>query len=82
MVRMQNSIETTATVEADRHLLLDTDIPAPVSKRVRVIVMLDEDIDEGQWLSSVSQNDVFTFLDDESEDIYSPEDGSPIEDEV
>jgi hypothetical protein len=79
---MQNSIETTATIEADRHLLLDDEIPASVSKRVRVIVLLDEDIDEGQWLKSAAENVVFDFLADESEDIYSPEDGIPIKDEA
>jgi hypothetical protein len=79
---MQNSIETTATVEAGRHLLLDDEIPAPVSGRVRVIVLLDEDIDDSQWLRSASENEVFDFLADESEDIYTAEDGTPINDEA
>ncbi|HYJ90098.1 MAG TPA: hypothetical protein VEV84_02205 [Pyrinomonadaceae bacterium] len=79
---MQNSIETTATVETNRHLVLDDEIPAPISKRVRVIVLLDEDIEENQWLRSAAADDVFEFLADDAEDIYSANDGSPLEDEA
>jgi len=79
---MQNSIETTATVEANRHLILDEDIPAPISKRVRVIVLFDEDINESQWSKATASNEVFEFLSDDAEDIYSPADGSPLEDEA
>lgn len=77
---MQTSIETTATVGANRHLILDEEIPAQVSKKVRVIVLLDEDIDERSWLQAASSNEAFEFLADE-EDIYSPEDGAPVTDE-
>jgi hypothetical protein len=79
---MQNSIETTATVEANRHLVLDDEIPAPISKRVRVIVLLDDDVNESDWLKSASSNEVFDFLSDDTEDIYSATDGNPIEDEA
>jgi hypothetical protein len=77
---MQNSIETTATVEANRHLILDEEIPAPVSKRVRVIVLLDEELDETDWSKSASANEAFDFLADDGENIYSIEDGRPLND--
>jgi len=79
---MQNSIETTATVEANRHLLLDDEIPAPISKRVRVIVLLDDDVSEPQWSRSATVNEVFNLLSEDSEDVYTSLDGTPIEDEA
>jgi hypothetical protein len=79
---MQNSIETTATVEANRHLLLDDEIPAPISKRVRVIVLLDDDLSEPQWSRSATVNGVFNLLSDDSEDVYTSSDGTPIDDEA
>lgn len=76
---MLTSIETTATIGPNRQLVLDEDLPAQVSKKVRVIVLFDEDIDEESWLKTGSQNDAFDFLADEGEDIYSLEDGTPVE---
>lgn len=79
---MQSSIETTATIGANRHLILDADIPVKISKKVRVIVLIDEDIDDTNWLEAASENDLFSFLADEGEDIYSLEDGTPVLDEA
>lgn len=79
---MLTSIETTATIGPNRQLVLDEDLPAQVSKKVRVIVLFDEDIDEESWLKAGSQNDAFDFLADEGEDIYSLEDGTPVENEA
>lgn len=79
---MQNSIETTATIGINRHLILDDDIPAQISGKVRVIVLLDEDIDERLWTRSVSDNEAFDFLEDDFEDIYPPNDGFLVIDEA
>ncbi len=79
---MQSSIETTATIGANRHLILDEDIPVELARKVRVIVLIDEDIDESLWLQATSQNEVFDFLGDEDEDIYTADDGEPIADEA
>jgi hypothetical protein len=76
---MLTSLETTATVGPNRQLLLDDELPAEVSKKVRVIVMFDEDIDEKRWLASAQENDVFRLLSDEAEDIYTLKDGKPID---
>jgi hypothetical protein len=78
---MNTAIETTATIGKNRQLILDEDLPARVSERVRVIVLLDDDIDERLWLKAAAHNEVFDFLSDESEDIYSLDDGFPIIDE-
>lgn len=78
---MQNAIETTATIGANRNLILDEELPGHISRRVRVIVLLD-DFDDKLWLNAVSTNEVFGFLADEAEDIYTLEDGVPIADEA
>lgn len=79
---MQSSIETTATIGANRHLILDEDIPVALARKVRVIVLVDEDIDESDWLHAVSTNQAFDFLADEGEDIYTANDGEPLADEA
>lgn len=77
---MLTAIETTATIGANRQLLLDEDLPENVSSKVRVIVLFaEEDINEREWLKAASKNDAFDFLDDEGEDIYSLEDGKPLD---
>jgi len=79
---MNTAIETTATIGKNRQLILDEEIPVRISERVRVIVLLDEDIDERLWHSAAERNDVFDLLSEESEDIYSVQDGFPITDEA
>lgn len=79
---MITSIETTATIGPKRHLVLDEDIPAQVSARVRVIVFIGEELPDNEWLKSAAANDAFRFLEDDGENIYSVEDGKPIDDEA
>ncbi|MGI8468809.1 MAG: hypothetical protein ACR2N3_10175 [Pyrinomonadaceae bacterium] len=80
---MLTAIETTATIGASRQLLLDEDLPENVSAKVRVIVLFDDDdLSEKEWLQAASKNDVFDFLNDEAEDIYTLEDGKPLTDEI
>ncbi|MEO6050355.1 MAG: hypothetical protein ABIP78_03385 [Pyrinomonadaceae bacterium] len=79
---MLTSIETTATMGAERQLVLDDDIPVQVSGRVRVIILFDDDFAEPDWMKSAAANSAFDFLTDEGEDIYSLEDGKPVIDEA
>ena len=81
---MLTAIETTATIGANRQLLLDEDLPETVSPgKVRVIVLFDEDdFNDKEWLKAASKNDAFDFLNDETEDIYTLEDGKPLTDEI
>ena len=37
------------------------------------------DIDEQEWLRSMTSNPTFDFLKDPQEDIYSPDDGRPFQ---
>lgn len=79
---MFTAIETTATIGNNRQLLLDEDLPKTASEKVRIIVLFDEDdLSEKEWLRVASENDVFNFLDNEAEDIYTIEDGKPIANE-
>ncbi|CAN5364179.1 hypothetical protein BH20ACI1_BH20ACI1_01610 [soil metagenome] len=80
---MLTAIETTGIIKANHQIELDEDLPSNAPSRVRVIVLFDEDtdIDEKEWLKSASGNDVFDFLDDEGEDIYTLEDGKPLNNE-
>jgi len=77
---MLTAIETTATIGAKRQLTLDEDLPETVSAgKVRVIILFnEEDFDENEWLKAASKNEVFDFLNDEAEDIYTLEDGKPV----
>lgn len=73
------AIETTGTVDARQHLLLDEALPISGSKKVRVIILFQEEdeIDESEWLQAASVNPSFDFLKNPEEDIYSMNDGKP-----
>lgn len=77
---MLTAIETTGTINANYQIELDDKLPNNAPNRVRVIVLFDEDADisEKEWMKAASGNEVFDFLNDEAEDIYSLEDGKPL----
>ena len=50
---------------------------------VRVLILLDDDNeqeDEKLWMRSISRNPAFNFLNDPAEEIYSSNDGEPLND--
>jgi hypothetical protein len=78
---MLTAIETTGTINANRQLVLDEELPISKKSRVRVIVLFDENADdfsEGEWQKAAAGNEAFDFLNDEGEDIYTLEDGKPL----
>ena len=79
MELVSKAIETTGTVDAHRHLLLDEALPINGPKKVRVIILFpgEDDIEESEWLHAASVNPSFDFLNDPEEDIYSINDGKP-----
>ncbi len=81
---MLTAIETTGTINANHQIVLDDELPSNAPSRVRVIVLFDENIDIGEkeWLNVAANNEVFEFLNDEAEDIYTLEDGKPLTDEI
>lgn len=73
------AIEMNGTIDKDKHLILDENLPVEGPKRVKVIILMQEEeqISEDEWLKAGASNEVFDFLKDQSEDIYTLEDGKP-----
>lgn len=76
------AIEITGTVDERRQLRLDEPLPAAAAGKVRVIVLIsEEDAEEKEWMRAAAANPAFDFLKDPEEDVYSPEDGRPFDDQ-
>lgn len=77
------AIETTGTVDERQQLVLDEPLSIVGPSRVRVIILMPEeiDIDEKEWLRAASVNPSFDFLKDPKEDIYTLSDGKPFHDQ-
>ncbi|MBI5185149.1 MAG: hypothetical protein HZA01_05415 [Nitrospinae bacterium] len=78
---LEKAIELTATIDAQRKLVLDAPLPLAGPTRVRVIILLPEDseMDEKEWLHSAAVNQSFAFLNEPEEDIYNLGDGKPFQ---
>ncbi len=84
MAATLTAIETTATVDENRQIHLDTPPPIAGLLRVKVIVLypLAEVVDDATWLYAASHNPAFASLHDASEDIYTVQDGKPFDAEA
>ncbi len=84
MEKTMTAVELTGTVDENRHLQLDDELPFSGPVRVRVLILspMSEDSDETTWLYSASHNPAFAYLNDAEEDLYSLDDGAPFQDEV
>ncbi|MCF6154383.1 MAG: hypothetical protein E3K36_03840 [Candidatus Brocadia sp.] len=80
MDKVEKAIETTATIDAKRQLVLDEPLPVVGPKKVRVIILLQEEIDtdEKERLKLAGVNNAFDFLKEPREDIYTSSDGETI----
>lgn len=78
---MLTAIETTGTIEQSGRIVIDETFSVNTPTLVRVIVLFpeSEDLDEREWLQAASKNEVFDFLNDPDEDIYSLKDGKPLD---
>jgi hypothetical protein len=74
------AIEATGILNTQGQIQLDRPLPQGKSSRVRVILLMseEEDLSEKTWLDAVSTNPSFAFLNDPEEDIYTLEDGQPV----
>jgi hypothetical protein len=83
MEPITRAIETTGTVEDERHIALDQPLTSLERAHVRLIILLREDAepDEQEWRRVVSSSAAFAFLDDAAEDVYTLDDGRPFRDE-
>lgn len=78
------AIEINSKTDRKGHLKIDYQLDKSNSD-VRVLILLEDDdkneLDEEKlWMKSISKNPAFEFLHDESEDIYSLNDGEPFND--
>jgi hypothetical protein len=77
------AIETTGILNTQGQIQLDRPLPQDKASRVRVILLMPEedDLNEQTWSGAISTNSSFAFLNDPEEDIYTLEDGQPVNDE-
>ncbi|WP_162054383.1 hypothetical protein [Pontibacter pamirensis] len=71
------------TGEIDNKGVLRLDHPLKMrDKKVKVIILLseDEEVEDKQWLATMTTNPAFDFLHEEQENIYSLTDGKPFHD--
>ena len=76
------AIEINSKTDKHGHLRINYPLNKKNSK-VRVIILLIEDNEseeEKLWMQSISNNPSFDFLKEPEEDIYSSDDGEPIND--
>jgi len=75
------AVEATGYIDEKNHLQLDSILPIAGSKRVKIIVLFpaEDEWTEDEWLYAAARNPAFEFLADSREDIYSVNDGKPIE---
>ena len=79
METISKAIETSGTLDDQRHITLDESLPELEGKRIRIIVLVPEsdDIPESEWLHAAVTSSAFDFLKEPEEDIYTLEDGKP-----
>jgi hypothetical protein len=79
-VSTMRAIETTGILNTQGQIQLDRPLPQDKTSRVRVILLMSEedDLNEEAWLGAISTNPSFAFLHDPEEDIYTLEDGQPV----
>lgn len=70
------AFEVSGHIDKRGKLKISSDIPLK-SGEVKVIIMYCEEADERLWLQSIARNPTFDFLNEPDEDIYSPADGKP-----
>ena len=77
------AIEINTKTDHFGHLKIDYPIDK-IEKKVRVIILVDDSSeyldDESKWLSAISSNPTFNFLNEPSENIYTLKDGESFND--
>ena len=78
------AIEMTGTIDEHHELKLDGALPLTGPLRVKVIVLYPviEALPEGEWLKAAAHNPAFSNLSEPQEDIYSIQDGKPLDDQA
>jgi hypothetical protein len=81
---MSTLLTIDATVEDALHLRLEKPLEFPAGTKARVVFLPDDetvanDISEAEWLKLASRAGGFDDWNDPREDIYTLEDGTPLE---
>ncbi len=76
------AIEINSKTDKKGHLKIDYHLDKSDSN-VRVLILVDDNSDQDEeaiWMDSISSNPAFDFLKENSEDLYSINDGEPFND--
>jgi hypothetical protein len=77
------AIEINSKTDKAGHLKIDYKLDK-ANSNVRVLILVNDDAyeqeEEKLWMSSISKNPAFDFLNDPAEDIYSLKNGEPFND--
>jgi hypothetical protein len=78
------AVELTGTIDEHHQLRLDSLPPVAGPMRVRVLVLypVDDEWDEAEWLRYAAGSPAFDALRDAAEDIYTLDDGKPMNHEA
>ncbi len=74
------AFETKGTIDGKGFLTVERPM-ALRNRKVRVLVLLQEEDDNTEWVRAMAANPAFDFLADEAEDIYTLNDGFDLTDE-
>lgn len=81
---MSRVVEAMGTLDERGRLVLDEPISGEGPLRVRVIVLLPDDVSgdpsDDEWLAAAARSPSFDFLNHQREDVYSSSDGRPFVD--
>jgi hypothetical protein len=77
------AIEVSGRINSQGQFQPDQPLNFAADSRVRAILLFPETAEgeETEWLKLAASNPAFQFLNDPEEDIYTLEDGQPIDDE-
>lgn len=76
----KKTLQFTGVVSKQNELLIDVPLPFSVNSRVKISISIDDNEDEGpEYLAAIAKNPAFKDIFDDSEDIYTLEDGKPFE---
>ena len=76
------AIEINSRTDKFGHLKIDYKLNKS-DRKVRVLILFEDEkseYEEKLWMNSISKNPAFDFLNDPKEDIYSLNDGEPLND--
>jgi hypothetical protein len=84
LMEPMKAIEVTGSVNEEGYVAFDQPIANAKSRRFRGILLLPDTIDsqDQEWSPAALSASVRDLLDDPEEDIYTLEDGEPIDDEM